>query len=65
MIEVNTALQACRDALDDWHKGSAESAPMTIIPKAVVYDSASQRDQQFQLYLERNPALLATYDVAE
>lgn len=62
MQEVNQALAACASALNDWAQGAAGPRPMSVYPSAVVYDSVHQRNQQFELYLSRNPNLTYTQD---
>lgn len=65
MQEVNQALAACTSALDVWAEGSNWRRPLTVSPRPVVYESVHQRDQQFNLYLDRNPNLAGTYMVEE
>jgi hypothetical protein len=62
MQDVNQALAACASALNDWAQAGEGPRPMSVYPSAVVYDSANQRDQQFALYLGRNPHLSFTQE---
>jgi hypothetical protein len=57
MQDVNQALAACAKTLHHWAQGGIPPQPMSVYPVAVVYDSVNQRNQQFNLYLERNPSV--------
>jgi hypothetical protein len=61
MQEVNGALAACNTALQDWHQTGQGPRPMSVCPKVVAYTSVNQRNQQFNLYLQRNPQLAGQY----
>jgi hypothetical protein len=63
--EVNQALAACSSALDCWAHGLALPRKMTVYPRATAYDSVNQRNQLFDLYLDRNPLLQGTFTNAE
>ena len=54
MQDVVEILRASQNCLVHWH-GATAGLPMSVYPAPVVYDSSNQRDQQFGLYLERNP----------
>jgi len=65
MQDVNAALTACAQALQHWHKGAQGPRPMSVYPLSVVYDSAAQRDQKWNLYLTNNPIIAAQHTTAE
>lgn len=65
MQDVNQALAACASTLDHWAEGGTSPQPMSVYPVAVVYDSANQRTQQFNLYLERNPSVADNFGPQE
>jgi hypothetical protein len=65
MQDVNAALMACSNTLRHWHAGVAGPLPMSVCPFPVVYDSTAQRDQKWNLYLEKNPEIAAQYSPAD
>jgi len=64
MQDVVQILEASQKCLVSWHDNTT-SLPMSVYPLPVVYESANQRDQQFALYLERNPDIENRFSVAE
>ncbi|KAE9362508.1 hypothetical protein N431DRAFT_529048 [Stipitochalara longipes BDJ] len=68
MQDVNNVLRDYNEVIGDWHKRSGHAKqlrPMTIYPMAIMYDSATQRDQEWGLYLKRNEELYKEHTVAE
>jgi hypothetical protein len=58
MQDVNSALSACNKVINTMQQ---LPRPMTVYDSAIVYDSDNQRNQQWSLYLQRNPELAAQY----
>lgn len=65
MQHVNVALEALDAALRHWHAGTPDPRPMTICPYAVVYESARQRTQTWDHYLQKNPDINEAYSGKE
>jgi len=65
MQEVNKALQECHEVLRQWHAGVSSPQPMNVFPSAVMYESAAQREQKWNLYLKNNPEIANKYTPAD
>ena len=65
MQDINAALEAGAQAVQHWHEGAQGPQPMSIYPLSVVYDSAAQHNQKWNLYLANNPIIAAQHTTAE
>jgi hypothetical protein len=65
MQEVNHTLRQMERAIQHWHEGTSGRIPMAVYPLAVVYESVDQRDQKWELYLQKNPHLRGQFSADE